>query len=103
MWGSLDGCRRVTLTLSGYLPDFHVGPADSPVTRRPKLATSQLCACRPKFWWTSTFNALGLIATFVILPDPARISLAETHRRCRYLTNGKTYNGEPIKAKSLSW
>ena len=70
---------------------------------RPTSAICSFCSCRPKFWWTSTFNALGLIATFVFLPDPARISLAETDRRWRYLCTGKTYHGEAINSKSISW
>eukprot|EP00891_Asterochloris_glomerata_P003210 jgi/Astpho2/3210/Aster-05736 len=50
----------------------------------------------PKFWWTSTLNALGLIATFNFLPNPARTSLAETDCRWRFekyiLRQHKYYN-----------
>ncbi len=72
---------------------------------KPTVCSSWLSAstCRPKLWWTSTLNALGLIATFIFLPDPARISLAETDRCWRYLCTGRTYHGEAINSKSLSW
>lgn len=40
--------------------------------------------------------------TLLFLPDPLRISLAETDRRWRYITAGRTYHGEAINPKSLS-
>ena len=58
--------------------------------------------CRNKFWATATFNVVGFILTLLFLPDPLRISLAETDRRWRYITAGRTYHGEAINPKSLS-
>lgn len=58
--------------------------------------------CRNKFWATATFNVVGFILTLVFLPDPLRISLAETDRRWRYITSGRTYHGEAVNPKSLS-
>lgn len=57
---------------------------------------------RNKFWSTATFNAAGFLLTLFFLPDPLRISLAETDRRWRYITSGRTYHGEAINTKSLS-
>lgn len=57
---------------------------------------------RNKFWGTATFNAAGFLLTLFFLPDPLRISLAETDRRWRYITSGRTYHGEAINTKSLS-
>ena len=58
--------------------------------------------CRNKFWATSTFNVAGFLLTLIFLPDPMRISLAETDRRWRYILAGRTYHGEAINPKSLS-
>ncbi|DBA96631.1 TPA: hypothetical protein ACH3X1_015490 [Trebouxia sp. C0004] len=63
---------------------------------------SPLTVARNKFWATSTFNVAGFLLTLVFLPDPMRISLAETDRRWRYILAGRTYHGEAINPKSLS-
>ena len=57
---------------------------------------------RNKFWSTATFNGAGFLLTLLFLPDPLRISLAETDRRWRYITSGRTYHGEAVNTKSLS-
>ncbi|KAL3156851.1 hypothetical protein ABBQ38_001120 [Trebouxia sp. C0009 RCD-2024] len=61
-----------------------------------------LLVSRNKFWATATFNVVGFFLTLVFLPDPLRISLAETDRRWRYIMAGRTYHGEAINPKSLS-
>eukprot|EP00891_Asterochloris_glomerata_P003209 jgi/Astpho2/3209/Aster-05735 len=89
-WGQF-GPNCTTFLLAGELY-----PTEMRTTAHGYSAGFAKLGGLPKFWWTSTLNALGLIATFNFLPNPARTSLAETDCRWRFekyiLRQHKYYN-----------
>ena len=43
--------------------------------------------------WCSGLNTVGIFLTFLFVPEPLRVPLAELDRRYAYSTAGKVYHG----------
>ncbi len=57
-----------------------------------------LVPCR----WCSGLNTVGIFLTFLFVPEPLRVPLAELDRRYAYSAAGKVYHGaRPVSAPAL--
>ncbi len=43
--------------------------------------------------WTSALSTVGIFLTFLFVPEPLRVPLAELDRRYAYHSAGKVYHG----------
>jgi MFS family permease len=58
---------------------------------------------KPRFWWCSGLNSVGIFLTFFFVPEPLRVPLAELDRRYAYHSAGKVYHGEAINPQNISF
>ena len=52
--------------------------------------------CIPCGRWTSALSTVGIFLTFLFVPEPLRVPLAELDRRYAYHTAGKVYHGASL-------
>ena len=55
----------------------------------PELSLTSRTLCR----WCSGLNTVGIFLTFLFVPEPLRVPLAELDRRYAYSQAGKVYHG----------
>ena len=53
--------------------------------------------------WCSGLNTVGIFLTFLFVPEPLRVPLAELDRRYAYTSAGKVYHGVPVLCVSCLW
>ncbi len=46
--------------------------------------------------WCSGLNTVGIFLTFLFVPEPLRVPLAELDRRYAYTQAGKVYHGASV-------